>query len=86
VISASAVLLAAVGRDPQHRCPVAEGAPERALTVKAAIAASSFGPKQPDGTPAGSSARTVRPQSGQQSRCKRCSLISTANGGNSATW
>ncbi len=58
----------------------------RSRTVRAAIAASSFGPKQPRGTPAGSSARTVRPQSGQQTRCKRCSLISTASGGSSATW
>src|SRR6266536_2655093 len=43
-------------------------------------------PKQARRTPAGSSARTVRPQLGQQTRCKRCSLISTANGGSSATW
>jgi hypothetical protein len=54
--------------------------------VRAAIAASNFGPKQPRGTATGSSARTVQPQSGHQTCWSRCSLISTASGGNSATW
>jgi hypothetical protein len=58
----------------------------RFRTVSDAIAASNFGPKQPRGTPAGSSARTVRPQTEQQTRCSRCSLISTASVGSSATW
>ena len=58
----------------------------RFLTDSVAIAASSRGPKAPAGTSGGSSARVVRPQSGQRRRWSRCSLRMTAIGGSSATW
>src|SRR5262249_37331272 len=60
---------------------------ERGLRpVSAGTAASSFGQNRRRATPAGSAARTARPQPGQRSRCNRCSRISTATGGSSATW
>ena len=58
----------------------------RFLTESAATAACNRQPNAPRGTSTGSSARVSRPQAGQASRCRRCSLTMTAIGGSSQTW
>ena len=56
----------------------------RLRTESVATAASSRGPNAPAGTPAGSSARVIWPQPGQQTRWSRCSVTTTLIGGSSA--
>ena len=58
----------------------------RLRTASVATVAWKRGPKAPRGTSEGSSARVSAAQTGQRSRCRRCSLTVTAIGGSSATW
>jgi hypothetical protein len=54
--------------------------------VNVTIAARSFGPNAEPRISAGNAAVVSARQSGQRSRCVRCSTSNTLIGGNSATW